>query len=162
MAATVSCSTTHMVHNVPATLTSRQSTTSSSSFVNFRRQFRSVKLAATNSDNVRELASEKAVESGQKVAEDSSKLANNDESANAFDAKVEDASDAASYDSNVRESVVDVASDMAVDNTADVDEVARKDAEPLAQEFGWSVEDATEALESKAVEVSDREARKET
>lgn len=161
MAATVSCSTTHTVHNVPATLTSRQSTTSSSSFVNFRRQFRSVKLAATNSDNVRELASEKAVESGQQVADDSSKLADN-ESANAFDAKVEDASDAASYDSNVRESVVDVASDMAVDNTADVDEVARKDAEPLAQEFGRSVEDATEALESKAVEVSDREARKET
>lgn len=168
MAVTVSCSTTHMLHNAPVRVTSRQSITSSnSSMLQMRREFGSIKLshvsrASKNGDNVvRELASEKAVESGQQVADDSSKLANEQQSAVAWDARAEDASDAASYNSDVREKVVDVASDMAVDSAADVDDVARKDAEPLAQAFGRTVEDTAEALESKAAEVSDRESRKE-
>lgn len=167
MAVTVSCSTTHMLHNAPVRVTSRQPTISSSSMLQMRREFGSIKLshvsrASKNGDNVvRELASEKAVESGQQVADDSSKLANEQQSAVAWDARAEDASDAASYNSDVRDKVVDVASDMAVDSAADVDNVARKDAEPLAQAFGRTVEDTAEALESKAAEVSDREARKQ-
>lgn len=180
MAATLGCTSTHMLHNAPVALTrtSGQPATSSTSVLHFRKQLASnlsLKLsqhqiptrgaqlsvrASSNSDNVRELASEKAVESGKEVADDTTKLANGT-SAAAFDAAAEDSSDAASYNSDVRASVVDVASDMAVD-PADVDEQAKKDAKPLAQEYGRSIDDTVEALESKAEEVSAREAKKET
>jgi len=177
MAATLGWSSTHMMHTAPVaqSRTSGQATTSStSSILHLRKLKPSLKLsqhqisnrgvllarASTNSDNVRELASEKAVESGKDVVDDATKLANG-QSPVAFDATAEDASDAASYSSDVREKVVDVASDMAVD-PADVDDLAKKDAEPLAKEFGRSIDDAAEALESKAEEVSDREVRKES
>lgn len=111
-------------------------------------------------DKIRELASEKAVESGQQIDKDTKNLANG-QSPVVLDAKAEDASDAASYDSGVREKVVDVASDMAVDTSDDVDALAKKDAAPLAETYGRSIEDTAEALEAKAAEVSDREARKE-
>lgn len=118
-------------------------------------------MRASNSDSIRELASEKAVESSKQVAEDANRLANG-QSPVVLDAKAEDASDTASYTPDVREKVVDVASDMSVDTTADVDELARKDAEPLAEEFGYTVEDTANALENKAEEVGEREVKKES
>lgn len=179
MAATLGCSSTHMLHNAPVALsrTSGQPATSSTSILPLSKQLASnlslkrsqhqistrgvlLARASANKDNVRELASEKAVETGKEVADDTSKLANGQSSAE-LDATAEDASDAASYNSDVREKVVDVASDMAVD-PADADDLAKKDAKPLAQEYGRSIDDTTEALESKAEEVSDREAKKET
>lgn len=177
MAATMACSSTHMLHNAPVALsrTSGQPATSSTSILHFRKPLASnlsIKIsrhqiskrgvlqvrASTNGDNISELASEKAVETGKELADDASKLANGENPA-AFDDKADDASDAASYNSDVREKVVDIASDMAVD-PSDVDTLAKKDAEPLAHQSGRSIEDTAEALESKAAEVSDREARK--
>lgn len=100
------------------------------------------------------------MESGEEILADTSKLSGG-QSAGVLDAEAEDASDAASYNSNVREKVVDVASDTAVDSTEDVERLARKDAGDLAKEDGLSVEDETERLERKAEEVSEREARKQ-
>ena len=177
MAATLSCSSTHMVHNAPVALyrTSGQSGTPSMFILHLRKNLASnlsLKLshqtsnrgvllarASADSDNVRELASEKAVETGKQVADDTTKLASGQNPVG-FDANTEDASDTASYNSDVREKVADVASDMAVD-PADVDSLAKKDAEPLAQEYGRTIDDTADALESKAEEVSDRQVKKE-
>jgi hypothetical protein len=112
-------------------------------------------------DKIVELASEKAVESDQQFEQDTKKLSNGHSPAE-LDAKVDDASDAASLDNNVREKAVDVASDMAVDSSEDVDALAKKDAEPFAAEYGRSIEEAAEALETKAEEISEREAKKES
>ncbi|CAM6018109.1 unnamed protein product [Sphagnum balticum] len=98
---------------------------------------------------VREWASEKAVEAGPSV------------NTTDIDVKAEELSDSASYDRSVRDSVLDVASDTAIDTQAGVDEVAREDAEGISQELGRSVEDTVVALEDKASEVADREVRKE-
>jgi hypothetical protein len=121
-----------------------------------------IRAQSNEGDKVRELASEKAVESGKQFDEDATKLAGNGQSPVVLDAKVEDASDAASYEPEVREKVVDVASDMAVDNFDDVDALAKKDAAPLAEAWGRSLDDTAEALEAKAAEISEREARKES
>lgn len=112
-------------------------------------------------DKVRELASEKAVESGKQVAQDAKNLADG-QSPVELDAKADDVSDAASNDGDVREKVADVASDMAVDAADDVQALAERDAAPLAEIYGRSVEDTAESLEAKAAEVSDREAKKES
>lgn len=186
MAATLGCNTARVLYNapVPGTPTSGEPSTSSISRLHLRERRANggskklaLKLAGrhgvnrgvslvraslnNDGDKVRELASEKAVESGQKVDQDAKKLANG-QSAVELDAKAEDASDAASYEGDVREKVVDVASDMAVDNAADVDALAIKDAGPLAEAYGRSIEDTAEALEAKAAELSDREGRKES
>jgi hypothetical protein len=100
---------------------------------------------------VREWASEKAVEAGPSVKTTDIGV----------DVKAEELSDSASYDRSVRDSVLDVASDTAIDTQAGVDEVAREDAEGISQELGRSVEDTVVALEDKASEVADREVRKE-
>ncbi|CAM6041074.1 unnamed protein product [Sphagnum compactum] len=100
---------------------------------------------------VREWASDKAVEAGPSV----------NTTDIGVDVKAEELSDSASYDRSVRDSVLDVASDTAVDTQAGVDEVAREDAEGISQELGRSVEDTVVALEDKASEVADREVRKE-
>jgi hypothetical protein len=100
---------------------------------------------------VREWASEKAVEAGPSV----------NTTDIGVDVKAEELSDSASYDRSVRDSVLDVASDTAIDTQAGVDEVAREDAEGISQELGRSVEDTVVALEDKASEVADREVRKE-
>ncbi|XP_024386201.1 uncharacterized protein [Physcomitrium patens] len=176
MAAMLACSTAHALCNSPVaqTRTSGELFTSSNCRLHLREQLvkkLSFKLIgkqsivpmmrASNSDSIRELASEKAVESSKQVAEDANRLANG-QSPVVLDAKAEDASDTASYTPDVREKVVDVASDMSVDTTADVDELARKDAEPLAEEFGYTVEDTANALENKAEEVGEREVKKES
>lgn len=182
MAATLGCNTTRVLYNVPVagTRNAGEPSTSSISRLHLRgRRGSSKKLslklagrqgankgiplvrASNEGDKVRELASEKAVESVQEVAQDAKKLANGQNPVE-LDAKAEDASDAASYDSDVREKVVDVASDTAVDTSDDVDALAKKDAAPLAEAYGRSLEDTAEALEAKAAEVSDREARKES
>jgi hypothetical protein len=100
---------------------------------------------------VTEWASEKAVEAGPSV----------NTTDIGVDVKAEELSDSASYDRSVRDSVLDVASDTAIDTQAGVDEVAREDAEGISQELGRSVEDTVVALEDKASEVADRELRKE-
>jgi len=100
---------------------------------------------------VREWASEKAVEAGPSVKTTDIGV----------DVKAEELSDSASYDRSVRDSILDVASDTAIDTQAGVDEVAREDAEGISQELGRSVEDTVVALEDKASEVADREVRKE-
>jgi hypothetical protein len=100
---------------------------------------------------VREWASDKAVEAGPSV----------NTTDIGVDVKAEELSDSASYDRSVRDSVLDVASDTAIDTQAGVDEVAREDAEGISQELGRSVEDTVVALEDKASEVADREVRKE-
>jgi hypothetical protein len=100
---------------------------------------------------VTEWASEKAVEAGPSV----------NTTDIGVDVKAEELSDSASYDRSVRDSVLDVASDTAIDTQAGVDEVAREDAEGISQELGRSVEDTVVALEDKASEVADREVRKE-
>ncbi|CAK9194324.1 unnamed protein product [Sphagnum troendelagicum] len=100
---------------------------------------------------VREWASEKAVEAGPSV----------NTTDIGVDVKAEELSDSASYDRWVRDIVLDVASDTAIDTQAGVDEVAREDAEGISQELGRSVEDTVVALENKASEVADREVRKE-
>ncbi|KAG0604206.1 hypothetical protein M758_10G152900 [Ceratodon purpureus] len=184
MAATFGCSTARVLYNAPVagTRTSGEPSTLIIARLHLRGRRAnggskklSLKLAGrqginrgvslvraslnNEGDKVRELASEKAVESGQQVAQDAKKLANG-QSPVKLDAKAEDASDAASYESDVREKVVDVASDMAVDNSADVDALAKKDAGPLAETYGRSIDDTAEALEAKAAELSDREAMK--
>ncbi len=111
----------------------------------------SLKKAEGGERVVREWASEKAVEAGPSV----------NTTDIGVDVKAEELSDSASYDRSVRDSVLDVASDTAIDTQAGVDEVAREDAEGISQELGRSVEDTVVALEDKALEVADREVRKE-
>lgn len=184
MATTLGCNTTRVLCNAPVagTRNTGEPSTSSISRLHLRGRLSnkkpSLKLTgrrglndgicplvraslSNEGDDVRELASEKAVESGGQVVQDSKKLANG-QSFVVLDAKTEDASDAASYEGDVREGVVDVASDTAVDTTDDVDTLATKDAAPLADTYGRSVEDTAEALEAKAVEVGDREVTKES
>ena len=186
MAATLGCNTARVLYNAPVvgTRTSGEPSTSSISRLHLRRRWAnggsrrlSLKLAGrqglnkgitlvcaslnNEGDEVRELASEKAVETGQQGVHGAKKLSNGQDPVE-LDAKAEDASDAASYEGDVREKVVDVASDMAVDNTADVDALAKKDAGALAEAYGRSVKDTAEALEAKAAELSDREVRKES
>lgn len=184
MASTLGCNTTRVLYNAPVagTRNTGEPSTSSISRLHLRGRLSNKKLSlklagrrglnegicplvraslSNEGDDVRELASEKAVESSEEVAEDTKKLANG-QSPVVFDAKTEDVLDAASYEGDVREGVVDVASDTAVDTTDDVDALAKKDAAPLADTYGRSVEDTAEALEAKAAEVGDREVKKES
>lgn len=186
MAATLGCNTAHVLYNAPVAGNRTVGEPSTSSI--FRLPLRrrrgdggskklSLKLSGrrvvnvgpllaraslpSEGDKIVELASEKAVESGQQFEQDAKKLSNGHSPAE-LDAQVDDASDAASLDNNVREKAVDVASDMAVDSSEDVDALAKKDAEPFAAEYGRSIEEAAEGLETKAAEISEREAKKES
>lgn len=179
MAATLGCNPTRVLCNAPVAASRNVGEASTSSIarlhlrprvgvpskkLSVRHVGRRIRAQSNEGDKVRELASEKAVESGKQFDEDAKKLAGtgNGQSPVVLDAKVEDASDAASYEPEVREKVVDVASDMAVDNSDDVDALAKKDAAPLADAWGRSLDDTADALEAKAAEISEREARKES
>lgn len=184
MATALGCNTTRVLYNAPVagTRNTGEPSTSSISRLHLRGRLSNKKLSlklagrrglndgigplvraslSNEGDDVRELASEKAVESGGQVAQDTEKLANGQNPV-VFDAKTEDALDVASYEVDVRSGVVDVASDTAVDTTDDVDALAKKDAVPLADTYGRTVEDTAETLEAKAAEVGDREVKKES
>lgn len=110
-------------------------------------------------EKVQEFASEKAVEGGPQLTEDAKNLSNG--SPQVLDAKADQASDEASYDGDMKDKVIDVASDTAVDEEPDVAALAKKDAEGVAGKLGRSVEEAAQGLEDKAEQVSDRAARME-
>lgn len=120
-------------------------------------------VRASGDDNVRELASDKAVDEGSTLYDNAKKLAaNGNTNLSSLEAKAEDASDDAAYGGEFREKAVDVASNTAVDSWPQVDELAKKDAEGMADQLGRTLEETAESLEIKAKQLTDREVQKES
>ena len=120
-------------------------------------------VRASGDENVRELASDKAVDEGKTLYDDAKKLAaNGNTNVSSLEAKAEDASDDAAYGGEFREKAVDVASNTAVDSWPQVDELAKKDAAGIADQLGRTVEETAESLEIKAKQLTDREVQKES
>lgn len=119
-------------------------------------------VRASGDENVRELASDKAVDEGKTLYDDAKKLAaNGNTNLSSLEANANNSSDDAAYGGGFRDKAVDVASNTAVDSWPQVDDLAKKDAAGMADQLGRTVEETAESLEIKAKQITDQEVQKE-